>query len=144
MHVLNVGAPLGRSALHEFVHLVSLASNQGNGEIPIWLWEAVAIFESKRPPPPNPVNLACISQNSIPSLQELSEHPSNIYRIGSLLAEFIVDTWGYSHLAELVETSGDISNTLEISETEFQILWLVYVISHYDIPESEISVSQQC
>lgn len=144
VHVLNVRTPIGRGALHEFVHLVSLSKNQGNGPIPKWLWEAVAIYESKRPPPPNPGNLTCISSTDIPSLAELNQHPSNIYRVGNLLAEFIVETWSYEVLSELILNNGDVPTTLNISEQTFEQMWLSYSISQYDISPDNSAVSQQC
>ena len=144
VHVLNVRSPIGRGALHEFVHLVSLSVNKGNGQIPKWLWEAEAIYESKRPPPPNPANLACISSTNIPSLEDLNHHPSNIYRIGDLLAEFIVEAWSYEKLRELILTQGDVPVTLNISEQEFEKMWLSYTNSKYDISTDSSAVSKQC
>lgn len=144
VHVLNTGAPLGRSALHEFVHRVSLVKNQGNGQIPIWLWEAVAIYESKRPPPPNPADLNCVNTTNISTLEALNNHPSIINRIGNLLTEFILNSWSYETLGELITTNGNLATTLNISEAEFEQMWLVYANTAYDLSTNSSVISQNC
>ena len=144
VHVLNVRTPIGGGALHEFVHLVSLSKNQGNGQIPKWLWEGVAIYESKRPPPPNPSSLMCITPYSIPSLTGLNAHPSNIYRIGNLLLEYIVNTWTYSGLVQLIRTNGSIEQSLGITEHQFHEQWLAYANTQYNFPSDRNLRPQSC
>ena len=55
-HMLNVNRTLGLGTVHEFTHLVSLARNPEIPNNPKWLWEAVAIYESNRPPPPQAIH----------------------------------------------------------------------------------------
>jgi hypothetical protein len=133
VHIFNDGRALGPRAVHEFTHLVSLARNRDVLNNPRWLWEAVAIYESKAPPPPDPVTLACISSTRIPALEELDAHPGNIYRIGHLLAEFIVMKWSKAALGELISRNGDVAGTLGASPEEFRRLWLEYVLGEYEI-----------
>ncbi len=135
-HMLNVNRTLGLGTVHEFTHLVSLARNPEIPNNPKWLWEAVAIYESNRPPPPKPSTLSCITPTSIPTLDELDDHPVNIYRVGHLLAEFIVMTWSQQTLGELVATNGDVLSTLNVAPDEFEQMWLDYVNSGYDMPQS--------
>lgn len=144
VHLINLRTPLGLGALHEYVHLISLAVNDGNSQLPIWLWESLAIYESRRPPPPDPVSLSCVGRNYVPTLSELSLHPSNIYRIGYLLAEFIVSQWSYDAFRPLLLNGGDVFATFGISEARFEELWLSYINSTYDISALNASSSQQC
>lgn len=144
VHLIDLRAPLGFGALHEYVHLISLAVYDGNGQLPIWLWESLAIYESRRPPPPDPESLSCIGRNYVPTLNELSSHPSNIYRIGYLLAEFIVSQWSYDTFRLLLRNGGDVLESLDVSEARFEQLWLSYILSTYDIAHLEASSPQQC
>lgn len=144
VHLINLGAPLGYSALHEYVHLISLAVNENRGQIPLWLWESIAIYESRRPPPPRPEDLTCIGQNRVPTLQELNSHPSNIYRIGYLLAEFIDAQWNYDAFRLLLLSNGDVPSTFGITEADFEELWLNYILTSYNISPIEATVSPNC
>ncbi len=144
VHLFDTGSPLGFSALHEYVHLISLAVNPRRNEIPLWLWESIAIYESGRPPPPDPVTLSCITQNNIPTLSELNEHPSNIYRIGFLLAEFIESEWTYDAFRLLLLNRGEIPTTFNISESEFRDRWLNYVLENHRIHATAVPDSPNC
>jgi len=144
VHALYSGQPVWRSVLHEYTHLVSLARNPqilGNAR---WLWETVAIFESNRPPRPDESTLACISRTHVPSLDELSEHPSNIYRVGHLLGEFIVQTWSREALGTLIATTGDTFASFGISPHQFEQMWLAYLLENHDINESTVGSVENC
>ena len=143
IHIYNTGR-LGLGTVHEFTHLVSLARNPNIVQNPKWLWEAVAIYESNRPPPPNPSTLACITTTTIPTLNDLNEHPMNIYRVGYLLAEFIATTWSQQALGELIATNGDISISLNLPSDEFEKMWLEYVISRYNIQTPSDEYTTDC
>lgn len=119
----NFDRPLGLTAVHEVTHLVSIAANPTIDNNPRWLWEAIAIYESGRPFVLEKVDLKCIGASSAPTLQELNDHPLNIYRVGSYLTQFVAETWGFESLRHLIKRNGDIQEALGISEQEFESLW---------------------
>lgn len=122
---------LGFGVLHEFTHLVTLAVNPTFNNNPRWLWEATAIYESKRPPVPEISDLKCITNSSAPTLSSLSEHPFNIYRVGFFLVDFIETTWGQDTLTVLVKFNGDTQRVLGISEHDFEQRWLIFLNNNY-------------
>ncbi len=144
VHVLYLGVPPGLSTLHEYIHLITVAANEADQFTPIWLWESIAIFESKRPPPPGLDRLRCISPDHVPTLQSLNTHPTNIYRVGNLLFEFLLDEWSYDIAAKLIKNGGDIYAVLGISETTFEQLWLDYIISNYDVSMLQSEPENRC
>ena len=124
---------LGFGVLHEFTHLVTLALNPTFNNNPRWLWEATAIYESKRPPVPEISDIKCITNNSVPTLSNLNAHPLNIYRVGFFLADFIEATWGQGALIALVKFNGDTHKALGISENDFEQQWLMFLKTKYHL-----------
>lgn len=127
VHVFNTKRSPAKGAVHELVHLVSLSVNSTISHNPMWLWETTAIYASNRPPPPDLSTLACVTVEGVPTLKELNEHPTNIYRIGYYLGDFIVSTWGWRGLRTLIENNGGLEASLGISEDEFQKMWLAHL-----------------
>ena len=123
VRVFNFDRPIGLTAVHEFAHLVSIAVNPSIDNNPRWLWEAIAIYESARPPVPDVSDLKCFGPSSSPTLQDLNRHPMNIYRVGYYLTKFIVDSWGMEGVAQLIESNGDLPASLGVSEQQFENLW---------------------
>ncbi|NMP16328.1 hypothetical protein [Thalassotalea sp. Y01] len=133
---------LGLGVVHEFTHLVTLAVNSDFNNNPRWLWEATAIYESMRPPVIAIGELKCVSSNRVPSIEQLNNHPFNIYRLGYYLNEFIIATWGYDGLLRLIKHNGDISAALGMSEQAFVAAWQTFLNGKYTL--STTNVSDDC
>ena len=115
-----------RNTIHEFAHCVSLKINGTIGNNPRWLWEAVAIYEGNLPWDPH--LLAYLVNQKPPSLDELNQvSNSYIYEVGYFIADFIVQTKGYSTLHDLLKNNGNLKETLNIDDEEFTKQWFAYV-----------------
>lgn len=134
---------LGLGVVHEYTHLVTIALNPSFDNNPRWLWEATAVYESKRPPVPDITDLKCFSKNASPTLKSLNQHPSNIYKVGYFLTEFIVSNWGQEKLNALVSSNGNIQMTLSLSEQEFEKQWLEFLVNKYNLKLSD-SATTDC
>ena len=133
VRIFNGRPTLGLSTVHEFTHLVTVALNPTIANNPRWLWEATAIYESSRPPVPDPTNLGCISPSMFPTLDELETHPFNVYRMGYFLTEYIVANCGQEGLNRLIQSNGNIQESLKITKEKFKHDWLEYMLSEYDL-----------
>jgi hypothetical protein len=135
VHIFNTRRSPAYSALHEMVHLASLALNPNISHNPRWLWETTAIYASRRPPPPKLASVTCITADAVPSFTALDNHPSNIYRVGYYLGEFIVSNWGWRGMRALIENNGRIRAGLGVSIEEFKQQWLAHMASSYTLYE---------
>jgi hypothetical protein len=104
-------------AVHEFAHAVSLALNPRFGNRPRWLWEAVAVYETRD------VTDASGWANEakrFPGCAALNQYNSPLpYRWGYPIASFIVSQWGDSAYVSLIRSNGDIGATLGVTEAQF-------------------------
>ena len=129
--LLKSGAP--QTAVHEFVHNVSLNLNRNIGNNPRWLWETVAVYESQGFTHPN--TLHYMASGDYPTLEELntSTDPGRekVYEVGYILGEYIIVTWGIKALRELILQFGDLSAVLGISASEFESDWYTWVRARY-------------
>ncbi|MFT5452307.1 MAG: hypothetical protein ACI9N9_001798 [Enterobacterales bacterium] len=130
---------IGLGVVHEYTHLVTLAVNQDFNNNPRWLWEAIAIYESGRPPVPDLSSLKCFSKEYHPTIESLNQHPFNIYKVGYFLTDFIVSKWGQDSLVKLVKLNGNIKVTLDISVIDFERMWLSFLEEKYKLSYSETS-----
>lgn len=137
VRIFNGLPGLGFGVLHEFTHLVTLALNPTFNNNPRWLWEATAIYESKRPPVPQISDLKCISDNSAPTLSSLNKHPFNIYKVGYLLIDFIETSWGHDTLVALVKSNGDTRKTMGVSASDFEQQWLMFLKNKYELNSTD-------
>ena len=118
--------------IQEFAHCVSMHINSSFPDNPRWLWESVAIFEAGQFVDPH--NIPYLVNHNPPTLATLNSYSNTmIYDIGYLIAECIVDNWGYDQLNELIVNNGDIQSTLSLTTTEFQDAWFEYVQVKYGI-----------
>jgi len=112
-------------AVHEFAHLASLAINPNFSNRPRWLWEAVAIYESR-----GIVDFSKWSsiEKEFPGFTALNQYNSPLpYKWGYPLAKFILDEWGDEAYINLIMTNGNIKNVLGINEDEFIIKFQLYM-----------------
>lgn len=131
-------------AVHEFSHAVVLKLladreqqpiNESNFErkfkkFPIWLWEAIAVYEAEQFTQPKSLNF--ISKNSYPNLDELSERTrgSKIYKVGYTIIEYILAEYGQDGLINLIAAYGDV-NALKTTKDEFAKGWHSFVVKKY-------------
>ena len=120
-------------AVHEFAHVVSMQLNSRIPNNPRWLWEAVAIYEARQFI--HPKNVTYLISGDFPSLSELNSDFNsgnyNIYTVGFVLTEYIVQTWGMDAVIGLIKNNGNITNLLGISTAEFESGWYFFVEEKY-------------
>ncbi len=121
------------AAVHEFAHLVSMQVNSRIPNNPRWLWEAVALYESQDFI--DPKTLSYMVSGDYPTLSELNTDYNssyhNIYSVGYVLLEYVVQTWGMETVIELIENNGNISTLLGITTQEFESGWYQFVKDKY-------------
>ena len=130
--MLNVGN-LPLTAVHEFAHLVSLQVNPYIANNPRWLWESIALYESRDFVDPKTLNY--MVNGDYPTLSELNTdyNLSNhqIYDVGYTILEYIIETWSVDHVISLIEENGNISAVLGLSSSDFEKGWYQFVKYKY-------------
>jgi len=118
--------------VHEFTHCVSLNIKSNFGNNPRWYWESVALFEAGQFV--HPGQLPYMVNHTPPSLSQLNNfNNSQIYEVGYLLAEYIVENWDRQHFKDMIISNGNIPLTLGVSVTDFQTNWFNFVRNKYGI-----------
>jgi hypothetical protein len=128
--LLTTRGPVG--AVHEFAHCVSLHLNDTIANNPRWLWETVAVYMSQDFVHPN--SLSYMVEGNYPTIALLnSSYYSNqdIYDVGYVLGEYIVENWGMAALRNLILQNGDIEAVLGISVQEFEDGWYDWLENKY-------------
>jgi hypothetical protein len=92
--------------VHEFAHCVSLHVNPRFANNPRWLWESVAIDESRQAVDLRTVGyMTALTPPSFASLNAIDN--GRVYEVGYSLGEFVVTRWGQRVLRDLIVASGD-------------------------------------
>jgi hypothetical protein len=120
------------TAVHEFIHCVSLNLNDTIANNPRWLWETVAVYLSQDFIHPN--SLSYMTAGNYPTIDDLnSSYNSNrtVYQIGYVLGEYIVENWGIIALQNLILKNGDIEAVLRISVLELETGWYEWLEKRY-------------
>jgi hypothetical protein len=116
--------------VHEFAHCVSLHVNPRIGNNPRWLWESVALYESRQS-----VDLGTIAYMRAlapPSFAALSRiDDTRVYDVGHSIAEFIVWRWGQRALRDLVVANGDTAGVLGVGLAELERDWFAFARERY-------------
>ena len=137
------GENVAPNVVHEFVHLAMLHLNPGIAANPFWLWESVALYldGSERP---DTRQLTCVTDDRYPTIEDLDFYIGNvkIYRVGFLLAEFIVKHWGRAGLLTLIENNGDIPAAFAITRQEFSREWHSYLLANYEFGDGRIPMTE--
>jgi hypothetical protein len=116
--------------VHEFAHCVTLHVNGTLANRPRWLWESVALYESRQFV--DPKGLVYLRNGSQPSLDDLNDiNDTRIYDVGYTIMEYVVNTWGVEAIGRLILLNGDLVNGLQLSPEEFQKSWFAYVANKY-------------
>ncbi|SMF15614.1 hypothetical protein SAMN02745866_01023 [Alteromonadaceae bacterium Bs31] len=101
---------LNKTALHEFVHLLTLEVNPSFANNPPWLWEAIAIYKSEHQwkYAEAPDLIRSRFDNMLKGLYE-GRDTAAIYELGYTIGEYIENTWGQEALVLLIQSNGDFS-----------------------------------
>ena len=140
IHVMSPYTPnLGRSLeemltifVHEFAHCLTLHIAARSGNNPRWLWEGVALYEAGQFV--HPSHLAYMVNGNPPTLAGLNANwqtNTQVYEVGYLLVEYIVETWGKEKLVDLIQAFGNIQAVLGISVAAFEPGWYEFVKTKY-------------
>jgi len=117
--------------VHEFAHNVTLHLAPTAGGNPVWLWEAVALYEAGQFVAPSSVSY--LAAGDFPTLAQLNQPGGrySIYDVGFTITEFIIREWGSQRLRALIVSHGNIEGTLGIATEEFERRWREYVATRY-------------
>jgi len=132
LRIFYVQKDVPRTAVHEFVHAVTMFVSNDFANNPRWLWEAIAQYESDSFV--HPRTLPYMVAGDYPTMDELSNEEGGqqrIYPLGYTIGEFIVGEWGYEGLRMLVENHGDVSKSLNITQEDFDKQWQQFVEEVY-------------
>jgi hypothetical protein len=134
-------ASLELAAIHEFAHCVhycfvaSLDTDTHNNltqqtDSP-WLFEALASYEAGQFY--NPTRFAYLKEGHHPTLQELNDVDANgkIYDLGFVLIEYIIKSSGKEKLLNLIRHNGNVAQTLNKTEAEFEKDFYQYIQQTY-------------
>jgi hypothetical protein len=130
-----VGPLVASNAAHELAHVVSLAVNPRIANNPRWLWETVALYENGEFVAP--MTLDYIRAGRYPTLAQLNADASasrQVYEVGFVLGEFIVETWGLDGLIRLVQLNGDVAAACGLTTAEFEARWHGFLRAKYGTP----------
>jgi hypothetical protein len=120
-------------AAHMVSHVVSLEANDDIANNPRWIWEAFALYQSNQRTDPRGVDF--FAPDGDPKLSDLDggiETP--LFKVGYLLGEFIVETWGAPMLATLIRQHGNLATTVGLSEEAFIAEFVAFVRARYGLP----------
>ena len=134
--VASAGA-VAQTATHEFIHVATLAVNPSISNNPRWLWETVALYENREFV--HPATLAYMRTGQLPTLAALNagfNDSRQIYEVGCVLGEFIVANWGLDGMVRLVQTNGNVPDTLGLSVADFEARWYAFLKANYGVPSA--------
>lgn len=132
-------------ALHEFTHAVVLKLlidreskpldsklfDEKFSTYPVWLWEAVSVYEAGQFTEPK--SLPYVNGDSHPGLAELNirSKGGKIYSVGYTIVEYIKFKYGNDKFIDLIGGYGDVQKVLNVSEAEFSNDWYAYLKMKY-------------
>jgi hypothetical protein len=97
---------------------------------PRWLWESVAIYESRQPVDLRGVGyMTALTPPSFAALNAFDH--GRVYEVGYSIGEFAVTRWGQRALRDLIAANGDTDAVLAISLADFQRDWFAFVRERY-------------
>lgn len=111
--------------VHEFVHTVAMALTNGIMQID-WLWEGTADYIAQDKDYYELYYKEMIDKG-IPERYLLKRNVKYRYIYGYSMVEFIVETYGKEKLVDLLLDYGDIEEVLNITESEFEEAWKIFV-----------------
>ena len=140
IRLLYFGGEIHKTALHEFVHLLTLQVNPNFANNPRWLWEAIAIYKSEDYWF-HVNNRTAISRRFDGLVQDLYHKPNSssaVYELGYTVGEFIERSWGEAAFVDLIKSNGDPSQFTDQSIESLFSDWEKFVKTTYlSGPKSE-------
>ena len=152
LHLMPTSRDGGKAeevAVHEFAHAVVLKLlveqepqplNTANFDrrfatFPVWLWEAIAVYEAKEFH--HPKRLGYITAAAYPSLDELNNRSNGgkTYKVGYLIVEYILAEYGQDGLIKLIRAYGDLG-ALSTNKEDFARGWHAFVVKKYLAPSA--------
>lgn len=123
---------LPETAVHEFVHVVTLEVNPSFANNPRWLWETIAIYKSEKQwKYAEDPNLIRSRFESLAKRLHEGRDAGVIYEVGYTIGEFIENTWGPEALVSLIESNGDFSVLSDKSLDQVFLEWNSFVSKTY-------------
>ncbi len=144
VYVLNVSwTDITKTTVHEFAHLVVAMVNRN---IPRWLWESSAIYETQETIGDGST-LSCITPSQYPTLEDLNKshttYDVKVYRVGYTLIEYVVSEFGDDARLNLIRSGGNIQEALGVTTTVFEDGWHKFVLNNYRIPDVGVALNKQ-
>ena len=104
-------------AVHEYMHVLTSYLNTYYRDIPRWLFESIACYESV-----SDFDLSRFSDDIDYFRQPFSEmnKGDNAYILGYSIIKYILGNWGHNSLVKLVQNNGDTNAVLNISQENFE------------------------
>jgi hypothetical protein len=122
---------VARNASHELCHVISLWLQPNIANNPRWLWESVALFENGELVDPR--TQPDLVAGRFPTLAQLDADVTasqQVYQVGYLIGEFVVERWGRDGLVRLIRANGDVA-ALGVSVPQFETDWAAFVRERY-------------
>jgi hypothetical protein len=120
------------TVLHEFAHCVTLHIDAAAGNNPRWLWETIALYEAGQRVDPRTLSYMVAGQ--VPTLAALSDMSNRqIYEVGFVLGEFIVELGGLGALRDLIVRHGDTAGVLGLDTAAFEARWHDFLRQRYGL-----------
>src|SRR5882724_9256053 len=128
-------------AVHEFAHTVTLKLLLNNetqrinskefdkkfSTFPIWLWEAVSVYEAEQFV--DPKKLPYLNNGQYPGISELNNRlkGGKIYGCGYTIIEYILSKYGQDNFISLIKNYGDLKRTFNVSDDQFCKGWHEFI-----------------
>lgn len=132
-------------AVHELAHTVTLKllldseTQPVNSKIfdkkfstfPIWLWEAISVYEAHQFVEPK--TLPYLSNGQYPSIAELNNRlkGGKIYSCGYTIIEYILSKYGQDNFISLIKNYGDLKRSFNVTDDQFCKDWYEFVKQKY-------------
>lgn len=133
IRILNQGDGVAQTALHEFVHLVTLELNLNFANNPRWLWESIAVYKSEArwKYADKPYLIQQRFDGLASALNADANASGAIYEVGYTIGEYIESTWGKAAFITLVNSNGDIESLAGKPLAEVVLDWKAFVLDKY-------------
>lgn len=132
-------------AVHEFAHTVTLkllldqesppvdskVFDKKFSTFPVWLWEAISVYEAKQFI--DPKTLPYLNHGQYPDISELNNRlkGGKIYSCGYTIIEYILAKYGQDDLIRLIQNYGDLQKTFNLADDQFCKGWYEFVKEKY-------------
>lgn len=139
IHLMSPNAPawgpfdrMVSNLIHEFAHCVSLHLNPRIANNPRWLWESVAIYESRQSVDLRTIGyMTALTPPPFAALNAIDN--GRVYEVGYSIAEFVVARWGQRALRDLIAANGDTQGVLGLAPADFERDWFAFVRERYHL-----------